>query len=153
MLFGCKLGPFGASYTAVSRLVFGFFIFLLSFYEISLLNCCVYLKLAPWINFEVLNVGWGFLSDSLAVVMCCVVTSVFSTLRLDSREYVAYDLHLLRFMPYLSFLTFFMLILVTTDNFIQMCVRWEEVSLCFHLLINFWLTRIQANKAAIKVII
>jgi proton-translocating NADH-quinone oxidoreductase chain L len=43
-----------------------------------------------------------------------------------------------------------MLILVTSDNFIQMFVGWEGVGLCSYLLINFWFTRLQANKAAIK---
>jgi len=53
-------------------------------------------------------------------------------------------------MSYLSFFTFFMLILVTADNFLQMFVGWEGVGLSSYLLINFWFTRIQANKAAIK---
>jgi len=56
-------------------------------------------------------------------------------------------------MSYLSLFTFFMLILVTADNFIQMFVGWEGVGLCSYLLINFWFTRIQANKAAIKAMI
>ena len=43
-----------------------------------------------------------------------------------------------------------MLILVTADNFIQLFLGWEGVGLCSYLLINFWFTRIQANKAAIK---
>ncbi len=63
------------------------------------------------------------------------------------------DPHLPRFMSYLSLFTFFMLILVTADNFIQMFVGWEGVGLCSYLLINFWFTRIQANKAAIKAMI
>jgi len=46
-----------------------------------------------------------------------------------------------------------MLILVTADNFIQMFVGWEGVGLCSYLLINFWFTRIQANKAAIKAMV
>ena len=53
-------------------------------------------------------------------------------------------------MAYLSLFTFFMLILVTADNRVQMFVGWEGVGLCSYLLINFWYTRIQANKAAIK---
>jgi len=66
---------------------------------------------------------------------------------------MAYDPHLPRFLSYLSLFTFFMLILVTADNFVQMFVGWEGVGLCSYLLINFWFTRIQANKAAIKAMI
>jgi len=152
-LFGRKLGPFGASYVTVTCLLFAFTISLFAFYEVSLLNCCVYIKLVPWINSEMLNVDWGFLFDSLTVVMCCVVTFVSSIVHLYSTEYMAYDPHLPRFMSYLSLFTFFMLILVTADNFIQMFVGWEGVGLCSYLLINFWFTRIQANKAAIKAMI
>jgi NADH-ubiquinone oxidoreductase chain 5 len=152
-LFGKKLGPFGASCVTVSCLWFTFFVSLFVFYEVSLLNCCVYIKLTPWINSEMLNVDWGFLFDSLTVVMCCVVTFVSSIVHLYSTEYMAYDPHLPRFMSYLSLFTFFMLILVTADNFIQMFVGWEGVGLCSYLLINFWFTRIQANKAAIKAMI
>ena len=152
-LFGRKLGPFGASFVTVSCLVVTFCISLFAFYEVSLMGSCVYIKLVPWINSELLNVDWGFLFDSLTVVMCCVVTFVSSIVHLYSTEYMAYDPHLPRFMSYLSLFTFFMLILVTADNFIQMFVGWEGVGLCSYLLINFWFTRIQANKAAIKAMI
>jgi NADH-ubiquinone oxidoreductase chain 5 len=60
------------------------------------------------------------------------------------------DPHLPRFMSYLSLFTFFMLMLVTGDNFIQMFLGWEGVGLASYLLINFWYTRLQANKSAIK---
>ena len=60
------------------------------------------------------------------------------------------DPHLPRFMCYLSLFTFLMIILVTADNFIQMFVGWEGVGLSSYLLINFWFSRLQANKAAIK---
>jgi NADH-ubiquinone oxidoreductase chain 5 len=66
---------------------------------------------------------------------------------------MANDPHLTRFMSYLSLFTFFMLVLVTSDNFVQMFLGWEGVGLCSYLLINFWFTRIQANKAAIKAMI
>jgi proton-translocating NADH-quinone oxidoreductase chain L len=67
-----------------------------------------------------------------------------------STEYMGGDPHQPRFMSYLSLFTFFMLILVTGDNRVQRFVGWEGVGLCSYLLINFWYTRIQANKAAIK---
>nr|YP_010208836.1 NADH dehydrogenase subunit 5 [Skeletonema grevillei]UBA16146.1 NADH dehydrogenase subunit 5 [Skeletonema grevillei] len=152
-LFGRKLGPYGASYVTVTCLLITFFLSLFAFYEVSLVGSCVYIKFVPWINSELLNVDWGFLFDSLTVVMCCVVTFVSSIVHLYSTEYMAHDPHLPRFMSYLSLFTFFMLILVTADNFIQMFVGWEGVGLCSYLLINFWFTRIQANKAAIKAMV
>jgi len=54
--------------------------------------------------------------------MLIVVTSISSLVHLYSTEYLAEDPHLPRFMAYLSFFTFFMLILVTADNFLQMFV-------------------------------
>lgn len=60
------------------------------------------------------------------------------------------DPHLPRFMCYLSLFCFFMLILVTGDNFLTLFLGWEGVGLCSYLLINFWYTRLQANKSAIK---
>jgi len=152
-LFGRKLGPFGASYITVSCLLLTFILSFFAFYEVAFLNSCVYIKLIPWIDSELLNVDWGFLFDSLTVVMCCVVTFVSTIVHLYSTEYMAYDPHLPRFMSYLSLFTFFMLILVTADNFVQMFVGWEGVGLCSYLLINFWFTRIQANKAAIKAMV
>jgi NADH-ubiquinone oxidoreductase chain 5 len=61
-----------------------------------------------------------------------------------------YDSQLLRFLSFLSLFTFCMLILVNSTNLIHLFFGWEGVGLCSYLLINFWFTRIQANKAAIK---
>jgi proton-translocating NADH-quinone oxidoreductase chain L len=63
------------------------------------------------------------------------------------------DPQLPRFMAYLSLFTFFMLILVTSNNFLQLFLGWEGVGLCSYLLIGFWYTRISAAKAAIKAIV
>ena len=152
-LFGRKLGPEGAAVVSTSCLMISFFISLFAFYEVAIVGCCVYIKLITWIDSETLNVDWGFMFDSLTVIMCCVVTFVSSLVHLYSTEYMSHDPHLPRFMSYLSLFTFFMLILVTADNFVQMFVGWEGVGLCSYLLINFWFTRIQANKAAIKAMV
>jgi len=66
---------------------------------------------------------------------------------------MAEDPHLPRFMSYLSLFTFFMLLLVTADNLLQLFLGWEGVGICSYLLINFWFTRIQANKSAIQALI
>ena len=151
--FGRHLGPKGSSILTVSFLFFTFFISLISFYEVAILNCPTYINLISWIDSENLNIDWGFLFDSLTVIMCCVVSFVSSLVHLYSTEYMSHDPHLPRFMSYLSLFTFFMMILVTADNYVQMFVGWEGVGLCSYLLINFWFTRIQANKAAIKAMV
>lgn len=152
-LFGRYLGFYGSSLVTTSCLFLSLLISLFSFYEVALTGCFVYIKLSTWISSEVLNVDWGFMFDSLTVLMCCVVTFISSLVHLYSTEYMSHDPHLPRFMSYLSLFTFFMLILVTADNFLQMFVGWEGVGLCSYLLINFWFIRIQANKAAIKAMI
>ncbi len=152
-LFGRNLGPKGSSIVTVVLLMFTFLLSSFSFYEVALNGCPVYIKLMPWMNSELLNVDWGFLFDSLTVTMCCIVTFVSSLVHLYSTEYMSHDPHLSRFMSYLSLFTFFMLILVTADNYVQMFVGWEGVGLCSYLLINFWFTRMQANKAAIKAMV
>src|ERR1700742_3366172 len=85
--------------------------------------------------------------------MFFVVNLVSSLVHVYSCSYMAEDPHLPRFMSYLSLFTFFMLLLVTADNLISLFLGWEGVGLCSYLLINFWFTRIQANKAAMKAMI
>ena len=152
-MFGRKIGPKGASIITVICLIITFFCSFFAFYEVALIGSPVYIKLTTWISSEVLHVDWGFQFDTLTVIMCCVVTFVSSLVHLYSTEYMSHDPHLPRFMSYLSLFTFFMLILITADNYVQMFVGWEGVGLCSYLLINFWFTRIQANKAAIKAMI
>lgn len=152
-LFGRHLGFYGSAMLTTSCLFISFLISLFVFYEVALIGCFVYVKLTTWISSEVLHVDWGFMFDSLTALMCCVVTFISFLVHLYSTEYMSHDPHLPRFMSYLSLFTFFMLILVTADNFIQMFVGWEGVGLCSYLLINFWFLRIQANKAAIKAMI
>ena len=136
-LFGRKLGPLGSSIITVFCLVSSFLLSSFAFYEVAIVGCPVYIKLFTWINSEMLHVDWGFLFDTLTVIMCCVVTFVSSLVHIYSTEYMSHDPHLSRFMSYLSLFTFFMVILVTADNLIQMFVGWEGVGLCSYLLINF----------------
>ena len=152
-LFGRFLGPFGAGIVTISCVCSSLLLSFFAFYEVGLSGSPCYVKLLTWFNSEYLCADWGFQFDSLTVVMLIVVTFISSLVHLYSTEYMSHDPHLPRFMSYLSLFTFFMLILVTADNFIQLFVGWEGVGLCSYLLINFWFTRIQANKAAIKAMI
>ena len=152
-MLGKKIGFYGVTKISILCLVLTFFNSLFLFYEVGFLNSPVFLILCNWIYSDNLNVNWGFIFDSITVTMCVIVTFISLLVHYYSLEYMAHDPHLPRFMAYLSLFTFFMLILISADNFIQMFVGWEGVGLCSYLLINFWFTRIQANKAAIKAMI
>nr|YP_011008415.1 NADH dehydrogenase subunit 5 [Syringoderma abyssicola]WBP70386.1 NADH dehydrogenase subunit 5 [Syringoderma abyssicola] len=148
--FGRFLGGKGAGLVSILSVGLSWFLSCLAFYEVGLGGSPTYLRLMTWLESDFFHVDWAFCFDSLTVVMLFVVTFVSTLVHLYSMEYMGGDPHLPRFMSYLSLFTFFMLILVTADNFVQMFVGWEGVGLCSYLLINFWFTRIQANKAAIK---
>ena len=85
--------------------------------------------------------------------MILVVTIVSAMVHIYSIGYMAHDPGVPRFMSYLSLFTFFMLMLVTADNFVQLFFGWEGVGLCSYLLIGFWYDRATANDASIKAFI
>lgn len=151
--FSKFFGHKGAPIIAIIYIIATFLLSCNAFYEVALAGSPCYLILGTWINSGMFYVPWGFLFDTLTVVMLVVITSISMFVHIYSMEYMAHDPHLPRFMSYLSLFTFFMIILVTADNFLQMFVGWEGVGLCSYLLINFWFSRIQANKAAIKAMV
>ena len=106
--------------------------------------------IATWISSGSLDVNWSMLIDPLSAVMLVVVTSISALVHIYSIGYMSHDPHMPRFMAYLSLFTFAMLMLVTSDNFIQLFFGWEGVGLCSYFLIGFWFKKESANAAAIK---
>nr|YP_009476759.1 NADH dehydrogenase subunit 5 [Cryptomonas curvata]AVM81252.1 NADH dehydrogenase subunit 5 [Cryptomonas curvata] len=153
IFLGRFISPKGSAFISCFFLILSFLLSCISFFEVGLCRCPVYIKLAPWIDSELFDASWGFMFDSLTVSMCVLVTCISSLVHIYSTGYMSHDPHQPRFMSYLSLFTFFMLMLVTSDNFIQLFFGWEGVGLCSYLLINFWFTRLQANKSAIKAMI
>jgi NADH:ubiquinone oxidoreductase subunit 5 (subunit L)/multisubunit Na+/H+ antiporter MnhA subunit len=151
--FGRLLSPKGSSLITCSLMILSFFLSAISFFEVGLSRCPTYIRLAPWIDSGLFDACWGFMFDSLTVSMCVLVTCISTLVHIYSTGYMSHDPHQPRFMSYLSLFTFFMLMLVTSDNFLQLFFGWEGVGLCSYLLINFWFTRLQANKSAIKAMI
>ena len=150
---GRFLGPKGSSRLSTICMLITLCLVFYIFFKVGIQGETISIISYSWVNSELFNVSFGFLFDSLTVVMLVVVCSISTLVHLYSIEYMSHDPHLPRFMSYLSLFTFFMLILVTANNLLQMFVGWEGVGLCSYLLINFWFTRIQANKAAIKAMI
>ena len=103
-----------------------------------------------WIGSGSLKIDWALRIDTLTAVMLVVVTSVSAVVHLYSIGYMAEDPYRPRFFGYLSVFTFFMLMLVTSDNLVQLFFGWEGVGLASYLLIGFWYHKPEANAAAIK---
>jgi NADH-quinone oxidoreductase subunit L len=103
-----------------------------------------------WIHSGTFEADWVLRVDVLSAVMMFVVSTVSALIHVYSIGYMAQDASVPRFMSYLSLFTFFMLALVTADNFLQLYFGWEGVGLVSYLLIGFWYTRPSAAAAAIK---
>ncbi len=120
------------------------------FYQVIFAHQAYSVTVLEWITSGDLKVAWKLRADALTAVMLIVVTWVSALVHIYSIGYMSHDPHKPRFMAYLSLFTFFMLLLVTSDNFLQLFVGWEGVGLCSYLLIGFWYTRESANAAALK---
>src|SRR6056297_1402103 len=107
-------------------------------------------RIANWMVSGDLAVDWALRIDALTVVMLVVVNSVSALVHLYSMGYMHEDPSRSRFFAYLSLFTFAMLMLVTSDNLVQMFFGWEGVGLASYLLIGFWYQKESANAAAMK---
>lgn len=149
-IFGRYLGYRGAAFITTASVFLSTLLSFVAFYEVALSGVNCTLEYHHWFPQEMFDPHWGFYFDTLTVVMLLVVNIVSTLVHLYSISYMWQDPHLPRFMCYLSCFTAFMLMLVTADNFLQMFFGWEGVGVSSYLLINFWSTRLQANKSSIK---
>jgi NADH-quinone oxidoreductase subunit L len=120
------------------------------FYQVIFGDVIIKEVLLDWIAVGEFQAKWTIIADSLSAVMLIVVTSVSAMVHLYSIGYMHHDPHKQRFMSYLSAFTFFMLMLVTSENLLQLFFGWEGVGLCSYLLIGFWFQKESACRAAIK---
>jgi NADH-quinone oxidoreductase subunit L len=120
------------------------------FYDVVVAENARTIVLFTWIDSGALEVAWALKMDTLTAVMMLVVSVVSAIIHVYSIGYMHHDTSIPRFMAYLSLFTFFMLMLVTADNLVQMFFGWEGVGLSSYLLIGFWYDRPAANAAAIK---
>jgi NADH-ubiquinone oxidoreductase chain 5 len=148
-LLGRKIGVTGSHIITCTCLIIASFLASLAFYEVGICGSPVFINLINWIDLEFMLISWEFLFDQLTVSMFIPVLYISTLIHIFSTDYMSADPHNQRFFSYLSLFTFFMLLLVSGSNFFVMFVGWEGIGIVSYLLINFWFTRIQANKAAI----
>src|SRR5438876_2009695 len=150
---GRKIGVTGSHIITCTCLILSSILATVAFYEVGICGSPVTIKLLSWIDSELMYISWEFLFDQLTVSMFIPVLYISSLIHIFSTDYMSEDPHNQRFFSYLSLFTFFMLLLVSGAKYFVMFVGWEGIGIVSYLLINFWFTRIQANKASILALI
>ena len=148
-LLGRKIGVTGAHIITCSCLTISSILATVAFYEVGICGSPVSIYLTSWVDSEFMSISWEFLFDQLTVSMMIPVLYISTVIHIYTTSYLAEDPHNQRFFSYLSLFTFFMLVLVAGANYFVMFIGWEGIGVVSYLLINFYFTRIQANKAAI----
>ncbi|RDD62152.1 NADH-quinone oxidoreductase subunit L [Ferruginivarius sediminum] len=149
-LFGQKLGDRGSQVVTCSLLLLSAALSVIVFVDVAVYGNARSTEFFTWIDSGSLELSWAIRMDTLSAIMLCVVTIVSAMVHVYSIGYMEHDTSIPRFFSYLSLFTFFMLMLATADNFLQMFFGWEGVGLASYLLIGFWYDRPSANSAAIK---
>lgn len=121
-LFGRKVGVTGSHIITCLCLLSSASLAIVAFYEIGLSGSSLSIYVGNWINSELMDISWGFMFDSLTVSMLLPVLVVSALVHIFSVDYMSSDPHNQRFFSYLSMFTFFMLVLVTGDNYLLMFV-------------------------------
>jgi NADH-quinone oxidoreductase subunit L len=138
-LFGKKIGRGGAHWVTIIGVAISFVLSVMVFKDViydgaAVFNATIYTwGMSDGISFEV-----GFLVDSLTAVMLVVVTFVSFMVHIYTIGYMHDDDGYQRFFSYISLFTFSMLMLVMSNNFMQLFFGWEAVGLVSYLLIGFW---------------
>ena len=148
--FGRQVGRAGAHSVTILGVLVSFILSALVLYDVAIggarFNATVY----EWMNFGGLKMEVGFLIDGLSALMMVVVTFVSLMVHVYTIGYMADDPGYQRFFSYISLFTFSMLMLVMSNNFLQLFFGWEAVGLVSYLLIGFWYTRPTAIFANMK---
>lgn len=121
-LFGRKIGSRGVGILTSNCIVGSWLISCGILYEVVLNQSVTYIKGGRWIDLEVLTVSFGLQFDSMTSLMLILITGVSALVHIYSIGYMEGDPHIPRFMSYLSLFTFLMIILVTSDNYMQLFI-------------------------------
>jgi NADH-quinone oxidoreductase subunit L len=156
LFFGRRMSKGAVGFIACAAIGLSFLVSLLVF--IDLLNIpaasrSVEKILYPWMISGDFRANIGFLVDPLSIVMMLVVSGVSLIIHIYSHGYMHDDPDFPRYFTYLNLFVFFMLILVSANNFLLMFVGWEGVGLCSYFLIGFWYERKSAADAGKKAFI
>ncbi|MCF6275277.1 MAG: NADH-quinone oxidoreductase subunit L, partial [Robiginitomaculum sp.] len=149
-LFGRRLGDKSAQIVTTGLLLLSAILSWFAFVKVGYGGETAEINLFRWIDVGDFKANWALKVDTLTAIMLVVVTTVSALVHVYSWGYMKDDPGKARFFSYLSYFTFAMLVLVTSNNFIQLFFGWEGVGVASYLLIGFWYKKPSANAAAIK---
>lgn len=155
-LFGRQIGAKASEYVTTGLMIIVAVLSWIVFFNVAMSHEAhevIKVPVLRWIQSGGIDVEWAFRVDTLTAVMFVVVNSVSCLVHLYSIGYMHHDPHRPRFFAYLSLFTFAMLMLITSDNLLQMFFGWEGVGLASYLLIGFWFKKPSASAAAMKAFI
>ena len=152
-ILGNRFSSIPTYIVSISCLFLSMIISWIAFYDIAILKNDFEGVSLPWINSGEFRALWEFNFDTLSCVMFLVVNTVSAMVHLYSVGYMSHDKSKARFMAYLSFFTFAMLMLVSSNNLLQLFFGWEGVGVASYLLIGFWYNKKSATSAAVKAFI
>ncbi|HEY4082417.1 MAG TPA: NADH-quinone oxidoreductase subunit L [Burkholderiaceae bacterium] len=147
--FGKQIGRAGAHWATILGVLVAFVLSVMTLMDVldgARFNATIY----EWMNVGGLKMEVGFLVDGLTAMMMCVVTFVSLMVHIYTIGYMEEDPGYQRFFSYISLFTFSMLMLVMSNNFLQLFFGWEAVGLVSYLLIGFWYTKPTAIFANMK---
>jgi len=149
-LFGRTVGRRGAHSVAILGVAIATVASALVFQHVVLNRQPIQADLYTWTRIGSVDLSLGFLIDTLTATMMLVVSFVSLMIHVYTIGYMADDPGYQRFFAYISLFTFSMLMLVMSDNFLQLFFGWEAVGLVSYLLIGFWYERPSAIAASLK---
>lgn len=152
-IFGRKLGDTFSQVVTCAGVLLAAALSVKLFFSVVLGHDAHLLPVMTWMTSGDFTVDWALRIDQLSVIMMCVINIVSSCVHVYSVGYMSHDDSKSRFMAYLSLFTFAMLMLVTSDNLLQLFFGWEGVGLASYLLIGFWYEKPSANAASVKAFI
>ena len=124
-----------------------------TFFSVINYHYIYYIKIFDWVDYFDFFVGADFLFDELSSIMLLVVTTIALFVQSFSKWYMKNDPYYYKFFFYLNFFIFFMIILVLSNNIVFLFIGWEGIGIFSYILINFWHTRLEANRSALKAIV
>jgi NADH-quinone oxidoreductase subunit L len=149
-LFGSGLGRRGAHTVTILGVLIAFIISAMTLKAVAIDGARFNATIYEWMQLGGLKMEVGFLVDGLTAMMMCVVTFVSLMVHIFTIGYMEEDPGYQRFFSYIALFTFSMLMLVMSNNFLQLFFGWEAVGLVSYLLIGFWFTKPTAIFANLK---